>query len=99
MFFFLSHHPQIFLCRRKNFLSMCSFVLGRKEEKIFNSPHTLPNFFPDFVKLSCFVHAFCDFLSPHTLTMMHLCITQCTYWTPLPMLMVDPYFSPLHYLT
>ena len=21
-------------------------------------------------------------ISPHTLTMMHLCITQCTYWTP-----------------
>ena len=23
------------------------------------------------------------FVSPPTLTMMHLCITQCTYWTPL----------------
>jgi len=23
-------------------------------------------------------------ISPHTLTMMHLCITQCTYWTLLP---------------
>src|SRR6218665_4208562 len=23
------------------------------------------------------------YFSPPTLTMMHLCITQCTYWTPL----------------
>ena len=31
---------------------------------------------------------------PPTLTMMHLCITQCTYWTPLPVsrkLLFPPY--------
>ena len=43
----------------------------------------LQNFPPDFVKYKCFLHTFCVFRFPHTLIMMHLCITQCTYWTPL----------------
>src|SRR6218665_479130 len=30
-----------------------------------------------------FLHTFCVFRFPPTLTMMRLCITQCTYWTPL----------------
>ena len=38
---------------------------------------------PPFSKNSpAFLHTLCVFFSP-TLTMMHLCITQCTYWTPL----------------
>ena len=32
---------------------------------------------------SKFSHALRVFFLPPTLTMMHLCITQCTYWTPL----------------
>src|SRR6218665_2959367 len=33
-------------------------------------------------KFTCFLHTLRVFFPP-TLTMMHLCITQCTYWTPL----------------
>src|SRR6218665_1811252 len=43
-----------------------------------------PYFFkvsPDFVKFTCFLHTL-FFVSP-TFTLMHLCITQCTYWTPM----------------
>jgi len=29
------------------------------------------------------LHTLCVFRFPLTLIMMHLCITQCTYWTPL----------------
>ena len=35
-----------------------------------------------FRKIYVFLHSLC-FSFPPTLTMMHLCITQCTYWTPL----------------
>ena len=38
---------------------------------------------PVFEKFTCFLHALCVFRFHPTLTMMHLCITQCTYWTPL----------------
>src|SRR6218665_1740732 len=37
---------------------------------------------PDFVKFTCF-YIVCVFRFPSCLTMMHLCITQCTHWTPL----------------
>ena len=50
--------------------------------QIFISP-AFQNDPPDFVKFPCFLHTFCDFRFPSTLTRMHLCITQCTYWTPL----------------
>jgi len=46
-------------------------------------PPTFSNFPPVFEKFTCFLHTLCLFLLPPTLTMMHLCITQCTYWTPL----------------
>src|SRR6218665_989285 len=37
-----------------------------------------------FVKCTCFfLHTLCVFCLPPNLTMMHLCMTQCTYWTPL----------------
>src|SRR6218665_2294838 len=38
---------------------------------------------PVLDKFTCFLHALRVFRFPPTLTMMHLCITQCTYWTPL----------------
>src|SRR6218665_578824 len=51
--------------------------------KIIISPY-FQKFPPCFRKIhqlfTCFV---CHF--PPTLTMMHLCTTQCRYWTPLPM--------------
>src|SRR6218665_3945682 len=44
----------------------------------FSSPYC-SKFLPDFVEFTCFFHALCVFRFPPTLTMMHLCITQCTY--------------------
>src|SRR6218665_2210654 len=44
--------------------------------KLFFSP-TFAKSPPDFVKFTCFYILYVYF--PPTLTMMHLCITQCTY--------------------
>jgi len=46
-------------------------------------PPTLKNFPPVFEQFTCFLRTLRVFRFPPTLTMMHLCITQCTYWTPL----------------
>ena len=47
----------------------------------------LPTFTPLFSgNVRVFLHTLCVFRFPPTLTMMHLCITQCTYWTPLMVL-------------
>jgi len=43
----------------------------------------LQNVPPDFVKFTWFYILYVYFVFPPTFTMMHLCITQCTYWTPL----------------
>src|SRR6218665_3585119 len=48
----------------------------------YYSPPTFKNA-PCFRKIHLFLHTLCVFRFPPTLTMMHLCITQCTYWTPL----------------
>ena len=69
------HHPQI--CKFPPIFSH-SFCFV----KIFRSPY-FAKFTPGFITMSCFVHALCDFRLPPTLTMMHLCIPQCTYWTSL----------------
>ena len=46
-------------------------------------PHTFLKFSPDFEKIYLFFYIlYMIFVSP-SLTMMHLCITQCTYWTPM----------------
>jgi len=50
---------------------------------------------PYFCKFTCFLHTFCVFRFPPSLTMMHLCITQCTYWTPLMVFFVC--LHRLHY--
>src|SRR6218665_1248303 len=42
---------------------------------------TFTHFPPVFGKFTSFLHTFCVHFPP--LAMMHLCITQCTYWTPL----------------
>src|SRR6218665_3579602 len=78
-FSFFSHRPKI-----SNFPP---FFLFHNISPLFPENYY---FFPYFSKLSpCFtqIHLLftyfaCIFLP--TLTMMHLCITQCTYWTPLP---------------
>src|SRR6218665_1526978 len=44
---------------------------------------TSANSSPDFVIFTCLLHALRVFRFPPTFTMMHLCITKCTYWTPL----------------
>src|SRR6218665_1621006 len=44
---------------------------------------TLKNFPPVLEKFTCFLHTLCVFRFPPSLTMMHLCIIQCTYWTTL----------------
>jgi len=49
---------------------------------------------PDFVKCTCFLYTLCVFRFPPTLTMVHLCITQCTYWTPLQVRTGRPEPSP-----
>src|SRR6218665_3789587 len=50
-------------------------------------PPTLTNFPLCFTQIHLLFRSFyivyVYFVSPHTLTMTHLCITQCTYWTPL----------------
>jgi|SRR6218665_1369091 len=55
--------------------------------KIIISPPTFQNFPPVLEKFTCFLvlHTLCVFHFPPTLTMMHLCNTQCTYWMPLYM--------------
>ena len=47
--------------------------------------YSLPTFTnsPCFWKIHVFFTCFLCISFPPTLTMMHLCITQCTYWTPL----------------
>ena len=44
---------------------------------------TLTKFPPVLDKFTCFLYTLRAFHFPPALTMMHLCITQCTYWMPL----------------
>src|SRR6218665_1373115 len=46
-------------------------------------PPYFSKFSPCFRKIYVFFTYFICFSFPPSLTMMHLCITQCTYWTPL----------------
>src|SRR6218665_303299 len=76
---FFSHQPQI-----SNFppvfpVSVHFLPVSRK--LLF--PPYFQNFPHVFDKFTCFLHTLCVFRFPPTLTMMHLCITQCMYWTPL----------------
>src|SRR6218665_2389938 len=54
-------------------------------------PHTLKNVPPCFRKIHLLFTYFMCISFPPTLTMMHLCITRCTYWTPLAVLNKRPY--------
>src|SRR6218665_3582228 len=77
---FFSHRPQI-----PNFPPI--FSLFQHISFLFRENYYFPYFskFPPlFYKnsLAFYILSVC-FVSLPTLTMMHLCITQCTYWTPL----------------
>src|SRR6218665_2587636 len=62
--------------------------------KIIISPY-FEKFPPVSERFTCFFTCFmCISFSP-TLTMMHLCITQCTYWTPLAAIMTKLRFHQL----
>src|SRR6218665_3495269 len=59
----------------------------------FPPPVSRKSFFPSYFLLlispsvlgtfTCFFHTLRVFFPTPALSMMHLCITQCTYWTPL----------------
>src|SRR6218665_2310230 len=63
------------------------------EKVIFPYFYNFPVFSVDVLVFPYFT---CFFLPP-SLTMMHLCIKQCTYWTPL-MAAVIPQHRPAHAL-
>src|SRR6218665_1203360 len=66
-----------------SFPCFCTFLPMFHQNYYF--PPTFTNFPPVLEIFTCFLHTFCVFRFPPTLTMMHLCITQCTYWTLLPL--------------
>ena len=49
----------------------------------FFFPPNFANFPSDFEQFTSLFTYFPCISSPPTLTMMHICIRQCTYWTPL----------------
>ena len=52
-------------------------------------PLTFKNVPLSFRKIHLLFTYFLCISFPPTLTMMHLCITQCTYWTPLILMLQD----------
>src|SRR6218665_2336308 len=76
---FFSHRPQIL-----NFPPILPVLVHFPPDwrKLLFPPcfHKFP---PCFRKIHQFFTYFVCIFPPPTLTMMHLCITQCTYWTPL----------------
>ena len=76
---FFSHRPQI-----SNFpiFPISVHLPPTCFAKIIISPY-FDKFPPVLDKFTCLLHTLRVFRFPPTLTVMHLCITQCTYWTPL----------------
>src|SRR6218665_170502 len=75
----LSHRPQIL-----NFPSY--FACFSSFPPLIGENYYVPllsQISPLFSENSPAFYILCVYISPPTLTMMHLCITQCTYWTPL----------------
>src|SRR6218665_727757 len=72
---FLSHRPQI--SKFPPFFPVLVVHFPPVSRKLLFPP-TLKNVPPLFEKFICFLHTLCVFRFPPTLTMMHLCITQCT---------------------
>ena len=76
---FYCHQPQI--SRISPLFSVFKYISPYFEKK-----YSFPLFLkisPCFRQIYVFFTYFICFSSPPTFTMMHLCITQCTYWTPL----------------
>ena len=66
-------------------------------EKLLFSLPTFTNSPSCFRKIHVFFTCFTCISFPPTLTMMHLCITQCTCWTPLRHSNVRCYFKVNYY--
>src|SRR6218665_2023109 len=79
---FFNHRPQI-----SNFPPIFAVSV---HFPLFRENYYFPPYFDKFPpvlgKFTCFLHILRAFRVPPTLTLMHLCITQCTYWTPLPVI-------------
>src|SRR6218665_908300 len=76
-----------------------SWLVVQDVPEIFHSPLLFQISPPDFVKLTCFLHTLYVFRCPPILTMMQLCITQGTYWTPLFMTMTNLPDTNVRYVT
>src|SRR6218665_469100 len=98
---FLDFHPPKFLMtffflvidhkfRNSPLFSLFQYISPLVSRKLFFPPLLLQLSPPVLGKFTCFLHTLRVF-PPPTLTMMHLCITQCTYWTPLTALIVNWY--------
>jgi len=78
---FFSHQPQI-----------------SNSSSLFRQNYSFPTLLkipPCFRQIYVFFTYFMCFSVPPTFTMMRLCITQCTYWTPLPTVICQvPSVSP-----
>src|SRR6218665_71558 len=76
---FFSHRPQI--------LNFPPIFTVSVHFPLFRGNYYFPPYFDKFPsllnKFTCFLHTLRVFRFPPTFIMMHLCITQCTYWTPL----------------
>src|SRR6218665_1021871 len=63
------------------------FSLFQYISPLFRENYYPPPYFdkcpPCFTQIHLLFTYFTCISFPHTFTMMHLCITQCTYWTPL----------------
>ena len=75
---FFSHSPQIL-----NFSPISLFQFISLEFRKFFFSAYFSTISPWFRKINVFLHTLRVFCFPPTFTMMHLCITQYTYWTPL----------------
>jgi len=62
------------------------FLLFQYISPLFRENYSFPlllQIFPPCFRQIHLLFAYFTCIFPPTLTMMHLCITQCTYWTPL----------------
>src|SRR6218665_1143993 len=64
--------------------------------KIIISPY-FDKFSPCFTQIHRLFTYFTCISFPPTFTMMHLCITQCTYWTPLDVILSSSHAKKVVY--
>src|SRR6218665_2694897 len=75
--------------------SLFQYIFPPLFRKIITSPY-FEKFPPYFSKIHLLFTYFMSISFPPTLTMMHLCITQCTYWTPLITSTTDKRENDIH---